>query len=200
MEEQRIFEMASIVLEKESQAVADLAEQLKPTFIQAVKTLLNCKGHVLVAGSGASHAVALRFAHLLSCCGTPALFLHPGDSQHGSAGAVRQQDVVVLLSKGGETAEVNFLAKLAREREASVIAITENPTSTLAGISDITLEVKTPENVDPYGMIATGSSLSNSAFCDALCVVLLNLRDYSREQFGQTHPGGAVGKRLNKIA
>ncbi len=200
MDEQRIFEMASIVLEKESQAVADLAEQLKPTFIQAVKILLNCAGHVLVAGSGTSHAVALRFAHLLSCCGTPALFLHPGDSQHGSAGAVRPQDVVVLLSKGGETVEVNFLARSAKERGASVIAITEKSASTLAGISDITLEVKSPENVDPYGMIATGSSLLNSAFCDALCVVLLNLRDYSREQFGQTHPGGAVGKRLNKIA
>ncbi len=200
MNEQRIFEMASIVLKKESQAVAGLVEQLKPTFTQAVKMLLNCEGHVLVSGSGTSHAVALRFAHLLSCCGTPALFLHPGDSQHGLAGAVRHQDVVVLLSKGGETAEVNFLAKIAKERGASVIAITEEPTSTLAGMSDIALEISAPENIDPYGMIATGSSLSNSAFCDALCIVLLNLRDYSQEQFGQTHPGGAVGKRLNQIA
>ena len=199
MDDQSIFEMASTVLEKESQAIAGLVEQLKPAFTQAVRILLNCEGHVLVGGAGTSHAVALRFAHLLSCCGTPALFLHPGDSQHGSAGAVRPQDVVVLLSKGGETVEVNFLARLARERGAFVIAITEKPASTLAGISNITLEVSTPENADPYGMIATGSSLSNSAFCDALCVVLLNLREYSQEQFGKTHPGGAVGKRLNQI-
>jgi arabinose-5-phosphate isomerase len=161
--------------------------------------MLNCEGHVLVAGAGTSHAVALRFAHLLSCCGTPALFLHPGDCQHGLAGAVRQQDVLVVLSKGGETGEVNFLARFARERGAFVIGISEKPDSTLAGISDILLDVKTPENADPYGMIATASSISNSAFCDAICVVLLNLRNYSQEQFGQTHPGGAVGKKLTEM-
>jgi arabinose-5-phosphate isomerase len=151
---------------------------------------------VIVSGSGTSHAVALRFAHLLSCCGTPALFLHPGDSQHGAAGAVRAEDVLVALSKGGETTEVNFLVNVARERGAKVIGITEKPASTLGKLSDITLEIKAPEGVDPYGMIATGSSLFNSAFCDALCIVLLNLRGYSLEQFGETHPGGAVGQKL----
>ncbi|HSK87694.1 MAG TPA: SIS domain-containing protein [Anaerolineales bacterium] len=196
MDEQQIIEMATGVINLESKAVASLVEQLKPSLVQAAQVMLNCRGHVIVAGSGTSHAVALRFAHLLSCCGTPALFLHPGDSQHGSAGAVRAEDVLVALSKGGETTEVNFLARVAKERGATVIGITEKPASTLAHLSDITLEVKAPEDVDPYGMIATGSSLFNSAFCDALCIVLLNLRGYTVEQFGQTHPGGAVGLKL----
>jgi len=196
MDDQQIMEMATDVINLESRAVASLVEQLKPSLIQAAQVMLDCRGHVIVAGSGTSHAVALRFAHLLSCCGTPSLFLHPGDSQHGSAGAVRTEDVLVALSKGGETIEVNFLARVAKERGAKVIGITEKPASTLAKLSDITLEIKAPEGVDPYGMIATGSSLFNSAFCDALCIVLLNLRGYSLEQFGQTHPGGAVGQKL----
>ncbi len=196
MDEQQILEMAAETITLESRAVASLAGQLKPTLAQAARMMLDCKGHVIVSGSGTSHAVALRFAHLLSCSGTPALFLHPGDSQHGAAGAVRAEDVLVALSKGGETTEVNFLARVAKERGAKVIGITEKPASTLGNLSDITLEIKAPEGVDPYGMIATGSSLFNSAFCDAVCVVLLNLRGYSLEQFGQTHPGGAVGQKL----
>jgi len=196
MNEQQIIEMATGVINLESKAIASLVEQLKPSLVQAAQVMLNCRAHVIVAGSGTSHAVALRCAHLLSCCGTPALFLHPGDSQHGSAGAVRAEDVLVALSKGGETTEVNFLARVAKERGAMVIGITEKPASTLARLSDIVLEIKAPDNADPYGMIATGSSLFNSAFCDALCIVLLNLRGYSVEQFGQTHPGGEVGLKL----
>jgi len=199
MNEQKIMEIATEVINLESGAVARLVEQLKPSLVQAAQAMLDCKGHVLVSGSGTSHAVALRFAHLLSCSGTPALFLHPGDSQHGASGAVRAEDVLGALAKGGETVEVNFLVNVARERGATVIGITEKPASTLGKLSDITLEIKAPEGVDPYGMIATGSSLFNAAFCDALCVVLLNLRGYSLEQFGQTHPGGAVGQKLQGI-
>lgn len=200
MNEQRILEMATDVISLESNAVASLVEQLKPSLAQAAQVMLDCKGHVIVSGSGTSHAVALRFAHLLSCCGTPAFFLHPGDSQHGAAGAVRAADVLVALSKGGETSEVIFLANVAKERGATIIGITEKPASSLGKISDITLEVKAPDGIDPYGMIATGSSLFNSAFCDALCVVLLNLRGYSLEQFGKTHPGGAVGIKLKETS
>ncbi len=198
MNERQILEIANNVIALESKAVASLGDQLKPTLVLAAQAMLDCKGHVIVSGSGTSHAVALRFAHLLSCCGTPAMFLHPGDSQHGAAGAIRKEDVVVALSKGGETTEVNFLAKVAKDRGAFLISITEKPASTLGKQSDIILEIKAPEDVDPYGMIATGSSLLNSAFCDTLCVVLLNMRGYSAEQFGQTHPGGAVGQKLKE--
>lgn len=197
MDEQRILDLATETINIESKALESLATQLKPSLVRAAQAMLDCKGHIIVSGSGTSHAVALRFAHLLSCCGTPAFFLHPGDSQHGASGALRAEDVLVALSKGGETTEVNFLARVAKERGALVIGITEKPASTLAKMSDIALEIKAPDGVDPYGMIATGSSLFNSAFCDALCIVLLNLRGYSVEQFGKTHPGGAVGLKLN---
>ena len=196
MDDRAILELAASVIRRESAAVADLAVGLPEEFPRAVRLMLDCRGHVIVSGSGTSHALALRFAHLLSCCGTPALFLHPGDSQHGAAGALRAEDVWIGLSKGGETTEVCFLAGIARKRGAKVIAITEMPASTLGNLADVVLEVRAPEGVDPYGMIATGSSLLNAALTDALCVALLELRGYTLERFGETHPGGAVGHRL----
>ena len=196
MNTEEILALAAQVLRQESGAVAAVIEQLDDSFVKAAQVLLNCKGHVLAAGSGTSHPVGARLAHLLSCCGTPALFIHPGDSQHGLSGAVTGKDVLIVISKGGETVEVNHLALLSRSRGATVIALTENPSSTLGQMSHIVLKVVAPASVDPYGMIATGSSLVNSAICDALCVVMLQLRGYGKEQFGQTHPGGAVGIRL----
>jgi len=198
MDERQILEVAADVVDREGKAVVALSAQLKPTLAQAAQTMLACSGNIIVSGSGTSHAVGLRFAHLLTCCGTPAFFLHPGDSQHGDAGIFRQEDVVVALSKGGETAELIFLARVAKERGATVIAITEQPASPLGRISDIVLQAQVSEGIDPYGLIAIGSSLLSSALCDALCVVLLNLRGYTLKQFGQTHPGGAVGRRLRE--
>lgn len=193
---QEVIELARRTIQMESAAVAALVDQIDERFVEAGKRMLACQGHVLVAGSGTSHPVAARLAHLLCCCGTPALFIHPGDSQHGLAGAVSERDVLLVISKGGETTEVNHLARVARERGAAVISLTEKPASTLAGLSDLVLQVLATPDVDPYGMIATGSSLVNAAFGDALCVTLLHLRGYSREAFGETHPGGAVGLKL----
>jgi len=198
MDDLALRELAAGVIRKESAAVASAADQLPEEFAPAVRMLLECTGHVIVSGSGTSHAVALRFAHLLSCVGTPALFLHPGDSQHGAAGAVRSGDVWIGISKGGETTEVCFLASIAKQRGAKVVAITEKPASTLGQTADLVLTVQAPDDIDPYGMIATGSSLFSSAFCDAICVALLELSGYSVESFGETHPGGAVGHMIRQ--
>jgi arabinose-5-phosphate isomerase len=102
------------------------------------------------------------------------------------------------LSKGGETSEVCFLAGIARKRSATVVAITEKPGSSLGQMADLVLEVVPPDGIDPFGMVATGSSLYGSAFCDAICVALLELGGYSVESFGETHPGGAVGHKIRQ--
>ncbi len=196
MDDAAIRSLGTAVIEREAAAVASLAGQLDESFPAAVRTLLACEGKVLVSGSGTSHAVALRFAHLLSCVGTPALFLHPGDSQHGASGAVAEGDVWIGLSKGGETGEVIFLAGIARKRGATVMAITERPDSSLGRLADLVLRITAPADVDPFGMVATGSSLFGAAFCDAICVALLELRGYSVDDFGETHPGGAVGHKI----
>mgnify|MGYP000350860977 CR=1 FL=1 len=191
-----IIDLVKKTIKNEADAVTSLLPQINSDIVTAAEMMLACQGHVLVAGAGTSHAVGARFAHLLSCCGTPALFIHPGDSQHGLAGAVSPRDVLFAISKGGETTEVNYLASIAKKRGAKIIALTEKPASTLGQLSDQVLVVKSPPEADPFGMIATGTSLVYCAYLDAICVLLLKLRGYTRDQFGETHPGGAVGLKL----
>lgn len=192
---QRLEQMRA-TLRREAALLADLAERLDDTHGTAVDVLLRTEGHVLVGGAGTSNAVAKRFAHLLSCSGVPAIFLHPADSLHGSSGAVTARDTVVLISKGGKTAEVNSFARIVKQRGAALIAFTENPTSELGQMADAVVLVKIPADSDPFGMVATSSSLANAAVADAICEVVLAEREYTREAFAATHPGGAVGERI----
>ena len=184
------------VIEREAQAVGALADQLDESLVRVVDLLLRCRGHVLVSGAGTSQAIARRFAHLLSCSGTPALSIDASDGLHGGAGAITPNDLLFVISKGGQSAEINQLAQIARRRGATIVAQTEAPESPLGQMSDAVLLVRASATVDPYGMIATGSSLVNGAAGDALCVLLLELRGYSLADFGATHPGGAVGQKL----
>ena len=195
----QLAQRAKDVIKREAEAVMQLADQIDESIGDVIGLLLNCKGHVIVTGVGTSNAMARRLAHLLSCSGTPALFLHAADSLHGGAGAVTANDVIIAISKGGHSAEVNNFVNIARERGAKIIALTEDPASPLAEMSDAVYKATAPADADPYGMIATGSSLVNGAAGDVLCVLLLELRGYTQEEFGKTHPGGAVGEKLRKF-
>jgi D-arabinose 5-phosphate isomerase GutQ len=194
----QMLERARQVIESEAKAVGTLKEQLTEEMAGIVDMIINCKGHVLTAGAGTSWAIAERFAHLLACCGTPALFINAANAIHGGAGSITEKDIVYVISKGGQSTELNNFVRIAKDRGAKIIAHTEKPDSELGRLSDAVYHVVAPEDVDPYGMIATGSSLVNAAACDALCILLLELRGYTKEQFGQTHPGGAVGEKLRK--
>jgi arabinose-5-phosphate isomerase len=187
---------AKEVVRREAEAVGALAAQFDDSLADVVSLLLDCEGHVLVTGAGTSRAMAQRLAHLLSCSGRPSLFISAADGLHGGSGAVTSSDVVYLISKGGHSAEINQFAEIARARGARLIAQTENPESPLAQMCDAVFRVKVVGDVDPYGMVATGSSLVNGAAGDVLCVLLLELQGYTQEAFGQTHPGGAVGRKL----
>jgi arabinose-5-phosphate isomerase len=187
---------ANEIVRREAEAVRAFAAQLDDSLADVLSLMLNCEGHVLVTGAGTSRAIAQRLAHLLSCSGTPSLFISASDGLHGGSGAVTENDVVYLISKGGHSAEINQFAEIARSRGAKLIAQTENPESPLARMCDAVFKVRAEGDVDPYGMVATGSSLVNGAAGDVLCVLLLELRGYTKEAFGQTHPGGAVGKTL----
>ena len=187
---------AKEIVQCEAEAISALAAQFDDSLADVLSLMLNCEGHVLVTGAGTSRAIAQRLAHLLSCSGTPSLFISAADGLHGGSGAVTENDVVYLISKGGHSAEINQFAEIARSRGAKLIAQTENPGSPLAQMCDAVFKVKAEGDVDPYGMVATGSSLVNGAAGDVLCVLLLEWRGYTQEAFGQTHPGGAVGKKL----
>lgn len=198
MSSEQMLVRARQVIESEAKALGDFKNQLTEEIAGIVKMIFDCKGHVLVAGAGTCWAIAERFAHLLACCGTPALFINAANAIHGGAGSVTDKDVVYVISKGGQTAELNKFVQIAKDRRARIIAQTEKSDSELGRLSDAIYHVVAPESVDPYGMIATGSSLVNGAACDALCILLLESRGYSKEQFGRTHPGGAVGEKLRR--
>ncbi|MGA2115622.1 MAG: SIS domain-containing protein [Bryobacteraceae bacterium] len=183
---------------RESSILVGLAQSLDEDSAQAVDVLLQTRGHVLVGGAGTSNAIAMRLAHLLCCCGVPALFLHPSDSLHGSSGAVTGRDTVVLISKGGKTADVNRFARIASERGARIVAFTGAPGSELGQRADAVVRVEIPADSDPFGMVATSSSLANAAVADAICETILHEKRYSRESFARTHPGGAVGERIER--
>ena len=194
----QMLERAREVIEFEAKAVSSLKEQLTEGLAGIVDMIIKCRGHVLTAGAGTSWAIAERFAHLLACCGTPALFINAANAIHGGAGSITEKDIVYVISKGGQSAELNNFVRIARDRRAKIIAHTEKPDSELGRLSDVIYHVVAPEDVDRFGMIATGRSLVNAAACDVLCILLLELRGYTKEQFGQTHPGGAVGEKLRK--
>lgn len=193
-----MLDRAKAVLDREARALQRVSQQLDATELARVTHLLSsCLGHVLVTGAGTSRAMAERFAHLLSCCGTPALYISAADSLHGTAGAITPRDVVFVISKGGRSTEVNRFAEIAKARGATLIAQTEAPDSPLARMSDAVLTVRAPREIDPFdGMLALGSSLVNGAVGDVLCALLLEMNEYAFEDFGRTHPGGAVGERI----
>jgi len=191
-----LVEKAQETIAREAAGVGRLTEQIDESAAQVAEMMFRCEGHILVTGAGTSRAIAQRFAHLLSCCGTPAIPLNAADGLHGGAGAITNKDILYVISKGGRSREINCLVEIARGKGAGIIAHTENPDSPLAKMSDAVYKVKSPEDVDPYGMIATGSSLVNGAACDVLCILLLEIRGYTKEQFGVTHPEGAVGKKI----
>ena len=191
----RIERMKATLL-RESALLAEQAAQLNESISPAIDLLLATSGHVFVGGAGTSNAIARRFAHLLSCCGLPSSFIHPADSLHGGSGALKPGDTLVLISKGGRTLEINQFASIARKLGARLIAVTESPESELGQMADAIIKVKIPPDSDPFGMVATSSSLTNSAVLDAICETVLVEKGYTLESFARTHPGGAVGKKI----
>jgi arabinose-5-phosphate isomerase len=195
-----ITDLAKQVLQAEAQVLNQLAAQIDDSFGQAVELLAGCQGHVIAAGVGTTGIVARRFAHLLCNVGCPAVFLHAGDSLHGSSGAVKPEDVLVLLSKTGETRETCQLAEIARQRGARMLTFTAKPASSIGRLSTVVLKVDTPPEVDPYdGLMAVGSSLAMEALCDALVFAVLEVKGTPQRRFVQGHPGGIIEHLRNQI-
>ena len=187
------IELAKQVILAEANALELVAGQLDESFSEAVQLLAECTGSVIVSGVGTTGTVARRFAHLLCNVGCPALFLHAGDSLHGSSGAVKHNDVLFLLSKTGETQETCRLAAIVQPLGTPIIAITAEPDSSLAHLSQVVVNVKTPKEVDPYnGLMAVGSSLAMESVCDALVFGVLEAKGTPQERFVKGHPGGII--------
>ncbi len=193
-DEARVLAEAREAMRREAAGVLAVADQVDDSFLRVVRVLLACRGKVFVTGAGTSGAVARRMAHLLSVCGTPALHLPAMDALHGTMGALTGGDVLVAISRGGGSSEINELVVRARERGAVTVAVTAVATSPLTEACDEVVVLTSPEGIDPGEVIAMGSTLVVAAWGDALAYVLMRLRGYGWERVLHTHPGGAVGQ------
>lgn len=164
--------------------------------LAAVKTIAGCKGKIVLSGCGTSAMAAKKTAHSLCCIERPALFLTPSDAVHGALGALQKEDILFLVSKGGNTQELANLIPACRTKGAELIGVTENPDSVIAKAADVFLHVRVAREPCPFNMLATASTLAVIAMFDALCIALMTYTGYTREQFAIIHPGGAVGDCL----
>lgn len=189
-----ILGVARVRLAAEAAAVLALVDTVDDTFVHAASIVLGCEGKLFIGGSGTSGTVAYRMAHILSVTGTPSIAFSPMDSLHGSSGAITLYDVVLLISKGGASDEVIQTAQIAQRRGAQVIALTSSHDTPLARIADHSVALTVDPSSELGGVVATGITLAQAAWGDALAEVLMRGRGYTWREFMTTHPAGAVGQ------
>ena len=198
MDKTRILETARSQIRAEGAAVAQIADQIDESFVQAVELVANCAGKVLVTGAGTSGTMARRLAHLLATCGVPAFYQHPGEALHGPSAAIYDGDLVIAFSKAGKSQELNTFCKVAKERGAKIISLTWYPDSPLGQMSDVVLQIRPDERGEGEGVLPFGSSLANGAVGDALTIIVKQLRGFDLHTLTQTHPSGATSELVKE--
>ncbi len=184
------------VMRLEREAIAAVESRLDASFASAVLLIANSRGRVIVAGVGKSGLIGRKIAASLTSTGTPATFLHPVEGVHGDLGIVGPNDVAILLSKSGDTAELLPLLQELKRLGVGVIAITGDVRSTLGRAADAVLDAGVSEEACPHDLAPTTSTTAALAIGDALAVALLEHKGFRREDFARLHPGGSLGKKL----
>jgi arabinose-5-phosphate isomerase len=196
LENQKIIDKAKDVIRIEAEAVGKLVERIDNNFIDAVETIFASRGRTIVTGMGKSGIIARKIVATMNSTGTPAIFLHPSDAVHGDLGIVRKEDVVVCISKSGDTAEVQQLIPMFKRIGVPIISIVGSLNSSLAQSSDVVLDASVSEEACPLDLAPTASTSAALSLGDALAIALLEKRNFSIEDFAMYHPGGNLGKRL----
>jgi arabinose-5-phosphate isomerase len=197
MNDSKLQDLALAVIDTEARAIDRLkAEIRKPSFVEACRLLLECRGRVVVTGMGKSGHIAGKIAATLASTGTPAFFVHPGEASHGDLGMITTADVVLALSNSGETGEIVTILPLIKRLKVPLIAMTGNPQSTLSRAAAANINVSVEKEACPLGLAPTASTTAALAMGDAIAVALLESRGFTEEDFARSHPGGALGRRL----
>ena len=195
-EKQNLLSIARKVITLEADAVQKLADLLDDHFLDAIEMIYRCQGRVIITGLGKSGAIGRKIAATLASTGTASYFLHPSDGVHGDIGIVHKDDVVVCLSKSGESEELSHLMPIFKRIGVPIISFTANRQSQMARYSDIVLTIAPGEEACPHDLAPTTSTTAMLALGDALAIALLEKRHFSKEDFAFLHPAGALGKRL----
>jgi arabinose-5-phosphate isomerase len=188
--------IARDVLEIEAKAIADLISELDERFVQAVQTILACRGRIVVSGIGKSGHIARKIASTLASTGTPAFFVHPAEASHGDLGMITRDDVFIGLSNSGESAELLAIVPLLKRQGAKLISLTGNPQSSLAQEADVHLYAGAQKEACPLNLAPTASTTAALALGDALAVALMHAKGFTQDEFARSHPGGALGRKL----
>jgi len=196
-EAESIIESGKRVIRREAEAVAALEAKIDHAFAKAVILIRQCKGRVIVTGMGKSGIIGRKIAGTLTSTGTSAFFLHPAEAIHGDLGLVLKDDVVLCISKSGNTDELTRLIPIFKRLHVPIISITSNSRSALAAKSDVVLELGVKDEACPNNLAPTASTTATLALGDALAVALLEERHFGPRDFARLHPGGTLGRRLS---
>jgi len=191
-----IKNIAREVLENESQALHRLIDYLDDSFEACVHAILASKGRVVITGIGKSAIIANKIVATLNSTGTPALFMHAADAIHGDLGMIQKEDVVICISKSGNTPEIKVLVPLLKRRGSQLVALVSNTQSYLAKQANFVLNATIGEEACPNNLAPTTSTTAHLALGDALAVCLLKMKEFTDRDFAELHPGGALGKQL----
>lgn len=191
-----ILATAKKTILSESESIANLVQFLDDDFVKAAEIIYNCKTRLVVTGIGKSAIIAQKIVATLNSTGTPSLFLHAAEAIHGDLGMVQPGDVVICISKSGNSPEIKVLVPLLKRFGNVLIAMTANKTSFLGKESDFVLNAYVESEACPNNLAPTNSTTAQLVLGDALAVCLMEMRDFKSEDFAKYHPGGALGKKL----
>jgi arabinose-5-phosphate isomerase len=200
MNKLEIIKSARRVLDIESQALKDLSKRLDGNFFNAVESIYNLKGKLILSGVGKSGNIAAKIAASFTSTGIPAVYLNPVDASHGDMGIIQSDDLLIVLSNSGESHELGDLLDFAKKISIKIISICSNNKSLLAKNSDIKLILPPHKEADKMGTIPTTSTTLSLALGDALCCCLLSIREFDKLSFKKLHPGGKIGKKLKTLS
>jgi len=191
-----IKKVALKAIDNELSAIAGLMNSINDDFEKAVNLILEAKGRIVVTGIGKSAIIAQKIVATLNSTGTASIFMHAADAIHGDLGLVRKNDVVIAVSKSGETPEIKVLIPLLKGRRNKLIALVGNTSSYLAKQSDVVLDATVEKEACPNNLAPTSSTTAQMVMGDALAICLLEMRGFTASDFAKFHPGGALGKKM----
>ena len=196
MQKNKILKTAYATLDIELEALQAMKNNLDHNFVEAVESIYASKGRLVVTGIGKSAIVAQKIVATMNSTGTPSLFMHASDAVHGDLGMIKPEDILICISKSGDTPEIKVLVPFLKNAGTSLIAIVSNKDSYLAKQANFILHTPITQEADPNNLAPTASTTAQMAMGDALATSLLALRGFSSLDFAQFHPGGALGKQL----
>ena len=196
MSDTKNIQIGKNVIQIEAQAVSAIADRINQQFENAVNTILDCKGRLIVLGVGKSGLISQKIASTMASTGTPAHFVHPGDAFHGDLGMITKEDVVLMISNSGETHELVQIIPAIRKKEVPIIGMVGKEGSSLYNDVDIILDTSVEKEACTLDLAPTASTTATLAMGDALAVALFESRGFNAQDFAELHPGGSLGKKL----